>query len=334
MNDKHSATPSLYKCQYHPCPYESKRESNCKQHMEKAHGWAYIRSKNNGKNGKKTQNAKTPPTPQITTPGSNIFDLSSPEFGEASSVFNSHEGYSVSRSANVSVVASEDSDPHTAVETTITGMDDIFGPWNPNLAWNEPYSGNSEGGSLDYTPSSHGLPWDVASPTNAPTIPSSFETSLTPQDEDPLFSGNFDWSNMDTDFLSYNAQLITPACSVATKPLDAFSRNSSISLEHGPTSQVPSLSPGAHGQVMLYSPFSNGESSNDEGYDDFGTENGKPSNDFPLFGGSCHNTESISSTGNENMFQDLASIPSVWSGRGTELANQLGMQDLMQLDED
>ncbi|QIW98110.1 hypothetical protein AMS68_003628 [Peltaster fructicola] len=49
VNDKHSSAPSLYHCLYPPCPYTSKRESNCKQHMEKAHGWQYVRSKNNGK---------------------------------------------------------------------------------------------------------------------------------------------------------------------------------------------------------------------------------------------------------------------------------------------
>jgi len=47
-NDKHSSAPALFKCKYQPCPYQSKRESNCKQHMEKAHGWTYVRSKNNG----------------------------------------------------------------------------------------------------------------------------------------------------------------------------------------------------------------------------------------------------------------------------------------------
>nr|OQO26127.1 hypothetical protein B0A51_04521 [Rachicladosporium sp. CCFEE 5018] len=49
VNDKHASTPSLYHCLYKPCPYTSKRESNCKQHMEKAHNWTYVRSKNNGK---------------------------------------------------------------------------------------------------------------------------------------------------------------------------------------------------------------------------------------------------------------------------------------------
>ncbi|KAF5553085.1 zinc finger transcription factor ace1 [Fusarium phyllophilum] len=41
--DKHSETPFMYKCMFMPCPYRSKREMNCKQHMEKAHGLIYIR---------------------------------------------------------------------------------------------------------------------------------------------------------------------------------------------------------------------------------------------------------------------------------------------------
>ncbi|KAL2829767.1 hypothetical protein BDW59DRAFT_34215 [Aspergillus cavernicola] len=48
-NDKHSEAPRLYSCQFESCSYKSKRESNCKQHMEKTHGWVYMRSKNNGR---------------------------------------------------------------------------------------------------------------------------------------------------------------------------------------------------------------------------------------------------------------------------------------------
>lgn len=44
-NDKHSAAPRVFSCWYKPCTYTSKRESNCKQHMEKAHGWEYVRSR-------------------------------------------------------------------------------------------------------------------------------------------------------------------------------------------------------------------------------------------------------------------------------------------------
>ncbi|KAK2030581.1 hypothetical protein LX32DRAFT_316220 [Colletotrichum zoysiae] len=44
-NDKHLSAPPLYECLYKPCTYKSKRESNCNQHMEKAHGWTYVRKK-------------------------------------------------------------------------------------------------------------------------------------------------------------------------------------------------------------------------------------------------------------------------------------------------
>lgn len=44
-NDKHSTEPRVFSCLWHDCNYTSKRESNCKQHMEKAHGYNYIRSR-------------------------------------------------------------------------------------------------------------------------------------------------------------------------------------------------------------------------------------------------------------------------------------------------
>jgi hypothetical protein len=63
MNDKHSAAPAQYKCLYPPCTYASKRESNCKQHMEKAHGWEYVRSKSNGRKKGPTHDDRSPTTP-------------------------------------------------------------------------------------------------------------------------------------------------------------------------------------------------------------------------------------------------------------------------------
>ncbi|EEY20174.1 conserved hypothetical protein [Verticillium alfalfae VaMs.102] len=49
VDDKHGSAPPVYQCQFPPCPYKSKRESNCKQHMEKAHGWEYSRTKASGR---------------------------------------------------------------------------------------------------------------------------------------------------------------------------------------------------------------------------------------------------------------------------------------------
>ncbi len=48
MNDKHSVDPPMFECLYKPCTYKSKRDSNRKQHMEKTHGWKYVRTKTNG----------------------------------------------------------------------------------------------------------------------------------------------------------------------------------------------------------------------------------------------------------------------------------------------
>ena len=65
-NDKHSAAPPMYECLFKPCPYKSKRESNCKQHMEKAHNWTYVRTKTNGKKGPSVSGGSvTHTTPQL-----------------------------------------------------------------------------------------------------------------------------------------------------------------------------------------------------------------------------------------------------------------------------
>lgn len=317
----------MYKCQYRPCPYESKRESNCKQHMEKAHGWAYVRSKNNGKT-KKSQVGKTPPTPQVTTPS---FDASSPEFGGASC---SH-GYGDTFSVAPSINGSEDSRSHSALNTPFMDLDDRFAPFEVNdYSWNESYQGMNPANPSPFTPSSHRLSFDAGSMTNAPTNPSSFENLLTPHDQ--VFTENYDWSNIDTnnDFTSLNIQLATPASSIETRPLDAFSCNPSICVDQAAIGQVPSLSPGAQGNVMLYSPYSQNESTVDEGYEDFSADAGKPTEDFPLFD-SAPCSASMTSNGSQRMFQDLSNfVPSVWSGRGTALAQQLGMNNLMEIDDE
>ena len=66
FNDKHTATPKMYSCLYEGCSYSSKRSSNCKQHMEKTHGWVYERSKNNGKK-RDSSSSTTGPSPMCNT---------------------------------------------------------------------------------------------------------------------------------------------------------------------------------------------------------------------------------------------------------------------------
>ncbi|KAF4977472.1 hypothetical protein F66182_17406, partial [Fusarium sp. NRRL 66182] len=111
VNDRHSDNPPAYNCMFNPCTYTSKRESNLKQHMEKAHGWKYVRSKKNGKRGQTpsasegSPNQTTPPTPSMpltpamSTPISSLStELPSPSSGHMPSP------YSQSMSANEPVI--------------------------------------------------------------------------------------------------------------------------------------------------------------------------------------------------------------------------------------
>jgi len=65
VNDKHSAAPKTFPCLFPDCSYESKRDSNRKQHMEKAHGWQYTRSKRRA-----PQDHQTPEIAALTPPDS------------------------------------------------------------------------------------------------------------------------------------------------------------------------------------------------------------------------------------------------------------------------
>ena len=94
VNDKHSSAPPMFKCLYKGCTYTSKRESNCKQHMEKAHNWEYVRSKS--KKGQFGTNllpvAQSPTSPTAPTPDSAMPSLSSPDSAFATSPFDTSVG--------------------------------------------------------------------------------------------------------------------------------------------------------------------------------------------------------------------------------------------------
>ena len=63
----------MYECLWESCPYATKRLSNCKQHMEKAHGWNYVRTKSNGRGAAKSsaqESAQPTVQPTVRTKGS------------------------------------------------------------------------------------------------------------------------------------------------------------------------------------------------------------------------------------------------------------------------
>lgn len=61
VNDKHDPNPQYYNCKY--CSFKTKRESNCKQHMEKKHNWTYERVKGSAKVVRTP--GQTPQTPSM-----------------------------------------------------------------------------------------------------------------------------------------------------------------------------------------------------------------------------------------------------------------------------
>lgn len=311
MNDKHSKAPPLYKCLFDSCPYQSKRESNCKQHMEKAHGWTYVRSKNTGKNGSKKGSAQpTPETPNINTPISNLTDLPTPGSGVAPSPYEYQRTFGDAPTNPYAESPSGPSGPSGDFQlypepplfdnnpapafggfSPFPTMDfDAFqaslqasdpNEYVPSLDMRHPSIDSSTGTLQDQLlPSS--LPEDVLAPTsNNPDLGINWGEL-----ENELDTGFFD-----NDYTALNMQqLLTPAQSVDAPPaLNSFSQNPSISTLSplANRQKVPSLSPGGQGNIMLYSPNS---THLDEGFHDSYEHTEKQSQDFTLFENSANRT--------------------------------------------
>lgn len=276
-NDKHSSAPPLYECHYKPCPYRSKRESNCKQHMEKAHGWEYVRSKNNGKNreGKSVTNTvnglATPQTTHIQTPSSDGHSVATPE---------EHDfdmgGYG------------------SGVDFNQATNQLNFPEYNPSdldMFTNQPLQ-------VDFSPISD-LNQSGSSSGQSPYSANVILDQDHFQDNFQSFANanNVDFSLFENeDLYSANVQLPTPTHDVFQRALaQGGFETSGIPFGQDP---IPHISPVGHGNTMLYTPTSLRDV--DEGFEDFVPNNCNQhighSNDFQLFpssnGGAMSNSAS------------------------------------------
>jgi len=331
VNDKHSDAPALFECQFHPCTYRSKRESNCKQHMEKTHGWTYVRSKNNGKKGQKERAIQTPQSENIVTPKSVSLDFSAPATA-APSPNDQFGQYDPSYSVGGSTSASEGIGPFSTsgvMGDSLNGFGGQYGSGESNFDFNN-YQ------DVDFSPAMSnfaGPSFDPATMTDVSTMHTPIETSFTPVDPD-LSLDDIDWSSMNHDLATWNVQLPTPSYSTESRTYDSFSRNPSVSFQPQ-IGQISNLSPGAQGNVMLYSPSSSNDIAADEGFEEFAGDFAKPTGDFSLFPSSGES--SVNSAGNEGMFQDWSTLSgppeqaSYW--RQPSGLSQFGFGDMMQLDE-
>lgn len=261
VNDKHAAAPALYECHFKPCPYRSKRESNCKQHMEKAHGWTYIRSKNNGKNKDKTaQQVQATPAPLPTPQTTNIHTPSS----DGNLMATPDEGYEI-QFDNSMYDAMDNQDIHFPEYNTNLDLEMFAPPLQIDMS---PISDMNH--SL-HSSSNNTSPYDMAV--------NNFDQ--TPYQD--FTSGNVDFSlfgGESEDLYSANVQLPTPSHEVFQRilgPYDQSVMQYGVKNEPAP---VPHISPVGHGNTMLYTPASLHDV--DEGFDDFAPQN-QLGADFQLF---------------------------------------------------
>ncbi|EPE07258.1 c2h2 transcription factor [Ophiostoma piceae UAMH 11346] len=73
LNDRHSDAPVIYDCTWEGCNYSSKRESNLKQHKEKAHDWKYDRSRPNNRSRTGQSRDLTKDDIQLSSTGTSPF---------------------------------------------------------------------------------------------------------------------------------------------------------------------------------------------------------------------------------------------------------------------
>ncbi|CAJ2502034.1 Uu.00g048870.m01.CDS01 [Anthostomella pinea] len=239
VNDKHLTTPAMYECEFKPCPYKSKRESNCKQHMEKAHGWVYNRTKAPKKGSKAGSSAHpTPIVNNLPTPSSDYTDpvMTPPEDSLYAPYTDPHlfPAYPSSEEFNTGLFEQQ--------------------PFDGDIQLEFQLAGSGRGGSG--TPSTDG--------GHFTTYP----------DLSPEFTGQFE------DIYGAHVQVPTPAHSVYNKATLQIYPN--FATDMCPPVEAPHISPGGHGNTMLYTPDSMVDV--DEGFDDYThTSSGQHNGDFLLF---------------------------------------------------
>ncbi|KAJ5555282.1 Zinc finger C2H2 [Penicillium sp. DV-2018c] len=294
MNDKHSAQPVLYKCQFHQCPYTSKRASNCKQHMEKSHGWVYVRSKNNGRSGSKRGSSvrATPQTPSVSTPASKATDFASPIPGPSPSPSAPTYNWSDSTQFNFAdppLSAHGDNFPLFEASPPYLVNDASQFPTSVNLtAFQNQFKAGDPNGlipALEMYPQS--MSDVVPSPESVPDLmdPVSFDGS--PMTGTESIKLEWDWSGLDypstEDYNALAAQLPQAQSHEAIKGY--LNEYDSMNLNHYPYDAFGKpfgLSPGAQGNATLYSPPTCNVSDTLSGQYTNGVP-GPAGNDFTLF---------------------------------------------------
>ncbi|KAJ5306441.1 hypothetical protein PENANT_c017G05447 [Penicillium antarcticum] len=271
MNDKHSDAPKLFRCGFEPCTYASKRSSNCKQHMEKAHGWKYVRSKNNGRSGstgsKRDSSVQaTPQTPSVSTPASKATDFATPITGPSPSPSDQTYNWPEPNFNFAEPPAPHSDDFPLFGESPPYLMNDVNSfPTSMNLDGFQAQFGAGDPNGLIPALEMHRQSMNSMSVPSSESVPDlmgpvSFDGSPLAGTD----SINFDleWNNLEYPLNEeYNA--MSMRMQAPTHPMEAmkgysneYAQMNNNHLSYGLPNKVSGLSPGAQGNAMLYSPDS------------------------------------------------------------------------------
>lgn len=285
LNDRHSKEPKMYNCLFKSCTYKSKRESNAKQHMEKAHGWEYKRSKSNGKKRKDegsfqmaTPSNTGAPTP-VDQDMNDEYDQNNGSVTYEQSVY-SPDGLDHQNNGSIAYENSAYSPEYPAHSN-----------FSPNL------SNFNDDMDMDVMPQLH-IENYLDSPNSNLRHGSTDSSIPSPYGGDNLAGFHLEAGNgalmdfpsgnqFDFDFDLFNNDLTTshmqlPQPSVYQQQLPEFTGSS--------CSNVQQISPGGHGNHVLYTPPS--LNAVDEGFEDYA-----PGADFPLFSSTTTSSSSNSMLG-------------------------------------
>ncbi|KAJ5780675.1 Zinc finger C2H2 [Penicillium paradoxum] len=268
MNDRHSDKPTLFKCQFHKCPYASKRASNCKQHMEKSHGWVYVRSKNNGRNGSKRGGSvqTTPQTPSVSTPASKATDFASPIPGPSPSPSIQNYNWPENPQFNFAdpPAPAHGEDFPLFGEASPYLMTDINSfPTSMNLTSFQSQFEAGDPNGLIPALEMHRQSMNSMSIPSADSVPDlmgpvSFDGSPLTGTESINF--DLDWSNLEYPNEDYTAMAAQIPQAQSFEAMKGYSNDyDQMNLNHCSfdlSSKHAGLSPGAQGNAMLYSPDS------------------------------------------------------------------------------
>ncbi|KAK5045871.1 hypothetical protein LTR84_008964 [Exophiala bonariae] len=278
FNDKHSDSPLFFKCDY--CEFRTKRESNCKQHMEKKHGWHYERAKGKDKatpGMTRLTPAQTPRTPSIDFSPSPAVSIRT--WDDTSSIAGSISG-SIAGSTAMTPFDQPLNHFDTAfAQAPVTYSNPIF----PRASRPTQYGHGADDFDFNNFPHNyHNSAQAYISPTNTtPITPHMMGTPITPAysniTEPSPYSTHMDISMDCNNGTVWNTGLPTPGSF-----LQAHSRNPSIS-DYSPMIAGPS-----------------GQSFGDEPM--MGNDFDFPQGDFSLFAGESSSAFSNPAAANATLF--------------------------------